>query len=247
MKLTMNEIADGGEKMVLAGNSVEVQFIRFFQAKGLNTYGLAGLYGNLYAESGCNSRNLENTYERKLGMTDAEYTAAVDNGTYRNFVKDSAGYGIAQWTFWTRKQALLNYARSKNKSIGDLEMQFEFLYKELSESYSDVLNVLKTAKTVLEASNAVLLQFERPADQSISVQKRRAGYGETFYEKYLKEDEIMANVKDNTPDSWAKEAVEWAVNNKILMGDEKGNYKLHDDCTRQEMLVFLNRLYKLVR
>lgn len=120
-------------------------------------------------------------------------------------------------------------------------------HKELSESYSGVLNALKTAKTVLEASNAVLLQFERPADQSISVQKRRAGYGETFYEKYLKEDEIMANVKDNTPDSWAKEAVEWAVSNKILMGDEKGNYKLHDDCTRQEMLVFLNRLYKLVR
>ena len=141
-KLTMNETANGGEKMAFIGNSVETQFIRFFQTKGLNAYGLAGLYGNLYAESGCNSRNLENAYERKLGMTDAEYTATVDNGTYQNFVKDSAGYGIAQWTFWTRKQALLNYAKSKNKSIGDLEMQFEFLYKELSESYSDVLNVL---------------------------------------------------------------------------------------------------------
>lgn len=247
MKSIMSVIADGGETMALVGNSTEMKFISFFREKGLNNYGLAGLYGNLYAESGCNPRNLQNTYEKKLGMTDAEYTSAVDNGIYQNFVKDSAGYGIAQWTFWTRKQALLAYAKSKNKSIGDLEMQFEYLYKELSESYSSVLAVLKTAKSISEASNIVLLQFERPADQSVSVQKRRTDYGETFYEKYLKEDETMANVKDNTPDSWAKEAVEWAVKNKILMGDENGNYKLHDDCTRQEMLVFLNRLYKLVR
>ena len=38
----------------------------------------------------------------------------------------------------------------------------------------------------------------------------------------------MANInKDNTPDVWAKEAVDWAVKNKILSGDENGNYKLH--------------------
>lgn len=56
----------------------------------------------------------------------------------------------------------------------------------------------------------------------------------------------MAQIKlDNTPDVWAKEAVDWAVENKILFGDENGNYKLHDNCTRQEMLVFINRLMNL--
>lgn len=56
----------------------------------------------------------------------------------------------------------------------------------------------------------------------------------------------MAQIKlDNTPDTWAKEAVDWAVENKILFGDENGNYKLHDNCTRQEMLVFINRLMNL--
>lgn len=56
----------------------------------------------------------------------------------------------------------------------------------------------------------------------------------------------MPEIKlDNTPDVWAKEAVEWAVENKILFGDENGNYKLHDYCTRQEMLVFLDRVNKL--
>lgn len=61
-----------------------------------NEYGVAGLMGNLQAESGLRSNNLQNTFEKKFGMTDEQYTAAVDNGTYTNFVNDSAGYGLAQ-------------------------------------------------------------------------------------------------------------------------------------------------------
>ena len=61
----------------------------------LNAYAVAGIMGNLYAESGLMPNNLQNTYNNKLGKTDAEYTAAVDNGNYGNFVKDSAGYGLA--------------------------------------------------------------------------------------------------------------------------------------------------------
>ena len=42
----------------------------------------------------------------------------------------------------------------------------------------------------------------------------------------------MATVQiDNTPNKWAVEAVEWAKKNKIIMGDEKGNLKLHSECT----------------
>ncbi|MBE6606889.1 MAG: S-layer homology domain-containing protein [Ruminococcaceae bacterium] len=54
-------------------------------------------------------------------------------------------------------------------------------------------------------------------------------------------------IKDNTPDLWAKEAVDWAVQNSLLFGDENGNYKLHEKCTRQEMLIFLNRLHNLIQ
>jgi hypothetical protein len=81
----------------------------YFKSKGLNDYGVAGLMGNLQAESGLRPTNLQNTYEKSLGMTDAEYTAAVDAGTYTNFVNDKAGYGLAQWTYWSLKQEMLNY------------------------------------------------------------------------------------------------------------------------------------------
>jgi hypothetical protein len=42
-------------------------------------------------------------------MTDAEYTAAVNNGSYTNFINDSAGYGLAQWTYWSLKRDMLEY------------------------------------------------------------------------------------------------------------------------------------------
>ena len=46
---------------------------------------------------------------------------------------------------------------------------------------------------------------------------------------------------DNTPAPWAEDAVRWAVDNGILYGDENGNYRLHENCTREMMLVFLHR------
>lgn len=155
--------------------------------EGFNDFGVAGLMGNLYAESGLKPNNMENQYQSKLGFTDETYTKAVDNGTYTNFVKDAVGYGLAQWTYWTRKQNLLDYAKKQKKSIGDLNMQIEFLILELKQSYStSVYKVLKEAKSILEASNAVLLKFERPANTGASVQSARASYGQKFYDKYAK-------------------------------------------------------------
>lgn len=155
----------------------------------LSEAGTAGLMGNLFAESGLIPTNLQNSFEKKLGYSDSEYTNAVDNGSYNNFIKDKAGYGLAQWTFWSRKQDLLNYAKLKNKSIGDLQMQLDFLMSEFNQRHKNLLNFLKTTNSVSEASNQVLLQFERPADQSVAVQQKRASYSQLYYNKYSKENQ----------------------------------------------------------
>ena len=172
--------------MALTGSSNEEKIWNYLYSKLNNAYGVAGLMGNIQAESGLVPTNLQNSYEKKLGMTDAQYTAAVDNGSYTNFIKDSAGYGLVQWTYWTLKKDLLNYVTARKKSIGDLETQLEFLCYELSTSFSVVWETCKQATSVLEASNAMLLKFERPADQSVSMQNKRASYGQIFYDKYAK-------------------------------------------------------------
>lgn len=179
-----------------------------------NEYGVAGLMGNIYAESGLRSNNLQNAYETKLGYTDVTYTTAVDNGSYTNFVHDSAGYGLAQWTYYSRKQALLDYAKASKKSIGDYEMQLGFLYKELSGSYASVLSELKNAKTVLEASNAVLTKFERPADMGTAVQNKRASFGQKYYDKYAKKP-VTPAPKPTTP------TLEFVVNDIVKFAGGK--------------------------
>ena len=156
----------------------------FLMGKIGNAFGVAGLMGNLYAESALRSNNLQGSYERKLGYTDESYTAAVDSGKYDNFIKDSAGYGLAQWTYWTRKRDFLSYAQKQQKSIGDLMTQLGFLYEELSTGYKTVLSALKNATSVQEASDIVLTKFERPADMGSSVKQKRAKYGQGYYDTY---------------------------------------------------------------
>ena len=155
----------------------------FLIGKGLNAYAAAGIMGNIYAESAFNPRNLQNSYEKKIGLTDEEYTAAVDAGTYTNFAKDCAGYGLAQWTYHTRKQGLLSKAKAAGKSVGDLNIQLSFLWEEL-QGYKKVMQQLKAAGSVAEAASAFMIGFERPADQSATAQKKRASYGQKYFDKY---------------------------------------------------------------
>lgn len=49
----------------------------------------------------------------------------------------------------------------------------------------------------------------------------------------------------NIPNSWAVDAVKWAQDNKILKGTDTGELKLHDNATREDMLVFLYRALNL--
>lgn len=162
----------------------------FLATKGLNDYAIAGLMGNLYCESALRPNNLQNSFETKLGMTDKGYTDAVNKGTYKNFIHDGAGYGLAQWTFWSRKQALLYFAEKKMLSIDNLNMQLEFLWTELG-AYKHVMDILAKASSIKEACNVVLREYERPA---VVVKNDKAGItkalnartaaGKDFYDKF---------------------------------------------------------------
>ena len=55
-----------------------------------------------------------------------------------------------------------------------------------------------------------------------------------------------ASEQDNEPAEWSAEAVAWAVENGILYGDEHGNRMLRQPCTREQMVVFLHRVYRLI-
>lgn len=235
----------------------------YFKAKGLNDFGVAGLMGNLRAESGLSPTNLQNSYEKKLKMTDMEYTAAVDNGSYKNFVYDKAGYGLAQWTFWSLKERMLEYAKSVGKSIGDLGMQLDFLYLELTRN-KHILSVLENATSVRQASDVMLLQYERPADQSVSVQEKRAAFGQEYFDQFavandemdLNEfaqlfDELRKTLQDNDCGAYSQESREWAISKGLIAGNGtmingSPNCMWQDFLTREQFVTVLHRFYQLM-
>lgn len=155
----------------------------FLKSKGLNDYAVAGIMGNLEKESGLDPCNLQNSYNKKLNISDADYTAVVDAGAYPDFVTDKAGYGLVQWTYWSRKKALLDYAKAAGTSIGDLNMQLAFMWQEL-QGYKAVMTVLNSAASVREASDIVLHKYEQPGDQSVAVEEKRAASGQTFFDRF---------------------------------------------------------------
>ena len=147
-----------------------------------NSYGVAALMGNLFAESSFNPL-CANNVKKKTGMTNEQYTAAVNDNKYTNFVSDSIAYGIAQWCYKTRKQALLSWAKAHNKSIGDLQTQLEFLLNEL-KSYKTAYQAVINAKDVKTASDIVMLKYEKPANTSESAKAKRANYGQKYYDMF---------------------------------------------------------------
>lgn len=158
----------------------------YFKSVGMSEYGIAGLIGNLDCESALNPKNLQDSFEAVSGFADESYTAAVDDGSYKNFVYDNAGYGLFQATWWSRKKALLDYAKECGTSIGDLEMQIRFIHKELKNSYHSVYSTLMSATSIKEASNAVLLKYECPCDTSVKVQEIRFAYAQKYYARFSK-------------------------------------------------------------
>lgn len=186
----VNVILNGTVKEEVPNNTNELsneeKLYNFLKSKGLNNFAIFGLMANIFAESGFRSNNLQNSYEKKFGLNDDQYTAKVDDGSYDNFVRDKAGYGLAQWTFWSRKQALYDFIKSKGASIGDFDLQCQYLWNEL-QGYKSVMNVLNNATSLRQASDVVLLEYEKPADKSEAVQLKRFGYAEDLYNKYVDE------------------------------------------------------------
>lgn len=170
--------------MALRGKDNAEKIWNFFLDEGFSIYGIAALMGNLSAESGLDPKNLQNSCEKRLNYTDAEYTAAVDNGTYKNFTYDGAGYGLPQFTFPSRKEAFYKYAKAAGKSIGDLETQLLFMVEEMKKDFKSVYSALKTASDVKTTSDLVLKKYEAPKDQSDAVKRKRAEYGQEYFNRF---------------------------------------------------------------
>lgn len=134
---------------------------------GASDNGIAAVMSNINSESGFNPINLENSKEGSLGYNDQSYTSAVDSGSYKNFANDSAGYGLCQWTYSSRKAGLLNSARQNGVSIGDVGNQISYLFRELKNGYSGLYNaIMSGSESVDNIASNFCHNFENPAEHT---------------------------------------------------------------------------------
>lgn len=173
-------------------SSYEAIIWGYFKSKIGNEYGVAGLMGNLQAESGLYPDRVEN--DIPYSSYSQEYTSKVDRGIISEyeFVNDGIGYGLAQWTYYTRKQALYNMYKDRGyASIGSIGLGCEYLWYELQNTFPFVLDILKNATTIRQASDIVLHDFENPAVQTEEVEVEREALSQAIYTQFTGQSGVL--------------------------------------------------------
>lgn len=156
------------------GETIEDKVWYSLRNMGFSEYAVAGVMGNIYAESGFNPEIIEH-----------------GNGV---------GFGLCQWSYGRRNQLEL-YAAAKGVEASDVNTQIEFLMGELTpgggaNGYANYQLMVSTytgtrytpddwknATNVKDATTAFCFTFERP-DVDYARLEIRVSKAEEYYEKY---------------------------------------------------------------
>ena len=177
-----------------------------------NEYGTAAIMGNLMAESSLNPRCV-------TGIKDPDYVKKADAGEI-DFAHDKHAFGLVQWCFYTRKGGLLAYAQQTGRSVGHLQMQLEYMVKEMSQDYKSVWKAVTEAKSIRTASDTVMLKYEKPTGTSETAKAKRGAYAQKFYAEFAKP------APEPTPAPSGKKMVRAKVNVNLRAGQGKNTAKV---------------------
>lgn len=180
-------VTDGQEVQVSTDQSANVEnILKFLTGKGMTLAAAAGFAGNMKQESGLNPKIIQ-------GGKNAPNNYKPVNGI---------GFGLVQWTFGGtsggRQGGLYALSQSQNKPITDINLQLEYVWRELSSSYkTSTLNKVQSIGDPVEAAIIVHDNYEISADSPTTVKKVRGGNAKSYYDKF--KDVIV----DGTPVSTA--------------------------------------------
>lgn len=169
------------------------------RAKGFSEKATAAIMGNMQGESGLIPYRVQGDFDWKSDLKPSkDYTAAVDSGrlTKNDFLfygPGGGGYGLCQWTFWSRKEGLYDLAKSRGVSIGDEQVQIDWFYQEIQkaeyiykknnyEQYQVFKYLNMDGESLLDMTKAVMRGYEKPHDQSDAVAAQRAKWGQDIWD-----------------------------------------------------------------
>ena len=144
----------------------EIEIWMYLKKDGYSEEASSAIMGNMYAESNFDP----NAVEAEIGE----------------------GYGLVQWSF-ERKNNLFEYAKKMNKDVSSIMLQMDFLcieempkikWRTNEKEYFSNLNEFKNSNSIDKCTEAFMLCFEKPKDQSNSAIEKRVSFAADIYNKF---------------------------------------------------------------
>ena len=113
-----------------ANKDIKINYIAGYLKENLQIedFQVAAIMGNMYVES---------KFSPLISQEDDEdlYQPEYINRNIKSIEDDGTGWGLIQWTHWSRKRGLYDYAVSKGdvSYFGDMDTQLEYLVYELKD------------------------------------------------------------------------------------------------------------------
>lgn len=138
---------------------------------------ISAIMGNMAVKSGFDPTNAQDGYGWPEN-NNLEYIDVYD-------INDGIGWGLIQWTFYSRKQDLLDYAGDV-KLVGDMDIQLEFLIYELTSPNSEFSSKYQTFLTITDLNDATEYFLNNIEKAGISHLDRRKLAAQAAYDDYSK-------------------------------------------------------------
>lgn len=134
---------------------------------GMTPSGAFGMMGNWKCESGLEANRLQGDFSSFRTLS-KNYVARATNGdmSKEEFCR-AIGFGLAQWTFHTRKAALWDHWKASGKPLDDPIMQTQFAIAELKKDYRNLWDLLCTNNDLYTCTKEICVVYERPAHNNI--------------------------------------------------------------------------------
>lgn len=180
----------------------------------LSDEAIAGIMGNFEAESNNESCRVQGdfTSDRRVSK---EYAQKVNSGLLPNWAYDAKGFGLAQWTYFSRKQNLMSTAQSYGTGIEDEVTQIRFFLAEMQTEFISTWRALLNNPTILEAARLVCVNYERPAVNNVAA---RADYGQTIYNQFhgkdIEPEPEPVPVPPDPEEDWLQDWIEYLESEK---------------------------------
>ena len=142
----------------------------YLKSKGLSSNAISGIMGNMAIESGLVPARVQDKANGGF-ITAPEIT-----------VDGSTGYGLCQWTYRSRQQGLVDFAKARGTSTSDMATQLDYMLQEINSTpkYQSVIEMMDKASGPAEAAKIFHDVFEGSADAPDKIQLRGQRAEEIF-------------------------------------------------------------------